>query len=138
MSKLRSAGWQVPTELDPAYSFRVYDTRLDKPWLQGLLGEIPAPEPMFVVGGDFLTHPHLEDFVALNPLRLARWGPTEKNACHIVVPPRPHQAAWLTRAHQQVALEGAGAEFTVACIVSPQCLPLLLGLRCSAALAASD
>ena len=117
VAKLRAAGWQLPTSLSPDYTFRVYDTRISEPWLRGLLKELSAPEHICVVGGDFLTHPNLEDSTALNPLRLTLWGPPDTSAYHIVIPPRPHQASWLTRAHQQVALEGTQAEFTVCCIV---------------------
>ena len=128
VAKLREAGWRVPPDVDPAYMFRVYDTRLNEGWLKGLLGELQAPERVLMVGGDFLTRPDLEDSVAMDPTRLTRWGPSDTNSYHVVVPPRPHQASWLSRAHQQVALEGAGAEFTVCCVVPRDgCGPTLDG-----------
>lgn len=117
VAKLRAAGWQLPPHLSPDYMLRVYDTRLDDVWLRGLVQGISAPEHMVVVGGDFLTKPAVEDSIGLNPLRLTRWGPADLTAYHIVVPPRPHQASWLTRAHQQVALEGPQVEFSICCIV---------------------
>ena len=117
MAKLRSAGWQLPPSLGPEYIFRVYDTRLDQHWLRGLLSELHTPDPLYVVGGDFLTQPHLEDSAALNPTQLARWGPRDASTYHIVVPPRPHVAQWLHRAHQQVAMEANDTVFTVCCVV---------------------
>lgn len=117
VTKLRAAGWTLPPHLPSDYQVRVYDTRLNEAWLRSLIQDINAPEEVFVVGGDFLTQPHLEDFIAMNPLKLCRWGPATSVAYHVVVPPRPHQASWLTRAYQQVALEGAKAEFTICCVV---------------------
>ena len=57
--------------------------------------------------GDFVSIPLRTDAEALDPTCLRRWGPEGEDAVHLVVPPQPHQAAWLARAVQQLPLEGA-------------------------------
>ena len=70
-----------------------------------------------------MTAPLRSDAEALDPVRLRRWGPEGSDAYHIVVPPRPHQAAWLSRAAQQVALEADGSTISVCCIVDRALCP---------------
>jgi hypothetical protein len=52
----------------------------------------------FVIGGDFLTSPHVDDMTALKTGTPTRWGPPGATAYHLVVPPRPHAEVWLSRA----------------------------------------
>ena len=73
--------------------------------------------------GDCLSMPLPVDAEALDPIRLRRWGPQGADAYHLVVLPRPHQAAWLARAAQQVALEAGGSTISVCCIVDRALCP---------------
>jgi hypothetical protein len=117
--KLRASGWTLPDAVADDYAFRVYDTRLEPRWLRDLVPDLrlPAPEAVQVVGGDFMLPTHMEDSVALHPTRLRRWGPSDGAPCHVVVPPRPHLADWLRRAHMQMAQEAAGTWISVCCVV---------------------
>ena len=61
-AKLRSVGWSLPAALPADYMVRVYDTRLEEGWLRDLATELVGIDvDSLVVGGDFLTSPHLED-----------------------------------------------------------------------------
>ena len=118
VDKLRSAGWTLPSNIASDYQLKVYDTRLEPRWLQGLADELGvAPLRTYVVGGDFLTSPHLEDGPALHPGRLRRWGPSGAEPYHVLIPPRPHLATWLQRCHQQLSAEACGTRFSVCCVV---------------------
>ena len=70
-----------------------------------------------------MSKPLRTDAEALDPTCVRRWGPEGEDAVHLVVPPRPHQAAWLARAVQQLPLEGAGSVLTVCCIVDRAACP---------------
>ena len=121
IATLRAAGWTIPATEDAASWIRVYDTRLDPAWLQQCARELTSPKlpRMEFIGGDFLTQPQPRrtEAVALDPVRYRRWGPEGNDPYHLLVPPRPHQAAWLERSRQQLALEVAGMIISVMCIV---------------------
>ena len=121
VGKLRSAGWQLPAEVDDAYLLRVYDTRPDEAWLKEVAAEAAGGRqlPTLVVGGDFLTHPHLEDAAALHPTEMRRWGPPGEAPYRLLVPPRPHQAAWAQRCAAQMKMEAPGTEL-MWCAVVPR------------------
>jgi hypothetical protein len=94
VSKLRAAGWRIAEEVPDSYLLRVYDTRIDPQWLQTLSQELcGGPETGYIVGGDFLSRPHIEDSIALHPTEFRRWGPDGDTPYRLVVPPRPHVAA---------------------------------------------
>ena len=122
---LRAAGWILPDGVAPEEHIRVYDTRIEQHWLhQMVLEAFPgAPSNLKLVGGDFLTRPLLTDTEALNPCRLRRWGPEGIGPYHLVVPPRPHQGAWLERAVQQLPLEDPESAITVCCILDRAACP---------------
>ena len=121
VGKLRAAGWRIPSEVDDKYRLRVYDTRPDLPWLQEVAAEAAGGRqlPVYVVGGDFLTRPHLEDQDALNPLEVRRWGPPGEAPYRLLIPPRPHMAEWAKRCVVQMKLEAPGTEL-VWCAVAPR------------------
>ena len=125
VSDLQAAGWELPAGVAPEEHVRVYDTRIEQHWLhQMVLEAFPgAPSNMKLVGGDFLTRPFLTDTEALNPCRLRRWGPEGIGPYHLVVPPRPHQGAWLERAVQQLPLEDPESAITVCCILDRAACP---------------
>ena len=126
--RLQAAGWALPSGTNPEMQLRVYDTRLDPGWLQRNLRDLcpVAPGRVEFIGGDFLTEPRplRDDIVALDAHRLRRWGPEEVEPYHLVVLPRPHQAAWLERGRQQVPFETAGSVISVLCIVSREHCPV--------------
>ena len=125
--KLRSMGWTLPAEIAADYMLRVYDTRLEEKWFTGLATELGGIDlDGFVVGGDFLTKPHLEDGPAFHSPPIRRWGPAGSGAYHLIVPPRPHLAAWLQRCHHQLAVESPLAVFSVCCIVPRESCPPVL------------
>ena len=113
MSRLRSEGWTVPATVGDDVQVRVYDTRLDRDWLHGVLREMPlgVTKPV-IVGGDFVLPPDKEDRVAMQEGRLERWGPSGAEPCHVVVPPRRHLETWLLRARQQMMIEAVGSWIT--------------------------
>lgn len=54
---LRKEGWSVRTDIGDDYRLRVYDTRLEPRWLEGLLPDLgigSEPANTYVLGGDFL------------------------------------------------------------------------------------
>ena len=107
-----------PPPIPAEYPLRVYDTRLEPRWLHTLIDEVgPAPLPTHVIGGDFLTNPHLDDGAALHPGRLSRWGPAGDAPYHLLIPPRPHLSSWLQRCLQQLPMEAPGTHITVCCVV---------------------
>ena len=120
-AKLRACGWQMPAALPGDYTLHVYDTRLDVAWLGRLLPELGlAAGAPHIIGGDFLQSPYREDAVALHEARegsLPRWGPAGSAPYHLVVPPRPHVAAWLARARKQLDVESKGTWVSVAFVV---------------------
>lgn len=124
-SDLRAGGWSLPASVPAEELIRVYDTRVEQQWLRHLVVEaLPmAPGHVEWIGGDFVTKPLRDDIVGLDPTRLRRWGPAEAGPHHLVVPPRPHQAAWLRRAAQQLPLEDPGTHITVCCIVDRASCP---------------
>ena len=72
VGKLRAAGWSISGDIAAEELLRVYDTRLEREWLAGLLRELhPAlkTEHLTVVGGDLLTKPHKNDSVLGGPLQ---------------------------------------------------------------------
>ena len=117
--KLRAAGWSLPVDLPADYTFRVYDTRLESGWMVRMLPSLglETDSTHFVIGGDFLTKPHVEDAAALQTGTAKRWGPPGEQAYHLVVPPRPHNSVWLPRARQQLLLEACGTWITVLLVV---------------------
>ena len=116
--RLRAGGWTLPAEVSDDYMLRVYDTRLEQQFMRSILAQLPQSNlETIVVGGDFLSKPHLEDSAALDPRHLRRWGPDSSGPYHVCVPPRPHLESWLQRCHRQVPLEAPGTQFTVCCIV---------------------
>ena len=118
VGKLRAAGWTVPAEVPDSYLLRVYDTRIDPQWLQGLAQELSGPGlATFVVGGDFLTRPRVEDAVALHPTDLRRWGPEGDAPCCLVVPPRPHLASWAQRCVAQMRMEAPDTTMLLCAVV---------------------
>ena len=120
MAKLRSEGWSVPTTIADDVVVRVYDTRLNRTWLQGVLRDLQLEvTDKVLVGGDFLFPPDKEDHLALQAGRLDRWGPSGDTPYHIVVPPRHHLEKWIQRARQQVAIEAVGSWITMGCVVPP-------------------
>ena len=121
--RLRASGWRLPEEVSSDYVFRVYDTRLDPTWFRRLLPDLALDGDVYVIGGDFLTRPHLEDVAAMNTHRVARWGPAGPAPYHLVVPPRPHVASWLERARLQLPLEALGSWVTVSAIVPRELCP---------------
>ena len=76
-----------------------------------------------VIGGDFLTSPHVDDMSALQTGTPTRWGPPGANAYHLVVPPRPHAGVWLARARQQLLLEADGTWITMLLIAARATCP---------------
>jgi hypothetical protein len=120
VSTLRAAGWRLPPEVPDDYLLRVYDARVESGWLHDLAAEVTGMQlRTLVVGGDFLTQPHLEDHVALNPKEIRRWGLAGDEPYRIVVPPRPHQAAWAERCAAQMRVEAPGSVL-VWCAVVPR------------------
>ena len=116
---LRAAGWTIPPHLPADYTFRVYDLRLDGGWMTQMLPSLglgTGPEH-YVIGGDFLTQPHVEDAVALQTSTPKRWGPSGDKAYHLVVPPRLHANVWLPRVRQQLLLEADGTWITILLVV---------------------
>ena len=114
--KLRAAGWRVLADVPDIYMLRLYDTRIETRWLAGLAQELignSAPST-YVIGGDFLSQPALEDGAALHPTDLRRWGPAGEDAYCLLVPPRPHVAVWAQRCVSQMRVEAAG---TISCCV---------------------
>ena len=89
VGKLRAAGWTIPSEVGDEYLLRVYDTRIRRDWLVSLAAEVGGGRdlPTVVVGGDFMTKPHVEDGVALHPTEFRRWGPAGDAPYRLVVPP---------------------------------------------------
>ena len=127
VAKLRSLGWSLPKELAADYMLRVYDTRLEENWLHDLASELVGVDvDTFVVGGDFLTKPHLEDGPAFHSPQIRRWGPAGSEPYQLLVPPRPHLAAWIQRCHHQLSVESPTAYFSVCCVVPRHaCSPTL-------------
>ena len=117
--KLRASGWSLPQDLPSDYTFRVYDTRLESGWMTRMLPTLglETGAEHLVIGGDFLTKPHLEDAAALQTSSPKRWGPLGDQAYHLVVPPRPHTNVWLPRARQQLLLEADGSWITILVVV---------------------
>lgn len=124
--KLRALGWEVLDSIPDETVVQVYDTRLRPDWIRGVLVEAGLAGDSLVVGGDFMTKPHLEDVPALNPARLERWGTPGTGDYHIFVPPRPHQALWLQRAQRQLAMEVPTSTITVGCVVPRDALDVSL------------
>jgi hypothetical protein len=124
--KLRAMGWELPDTVSDETVVQVYDVRLQPEWVGSVLAETGLMGESLVVGGDFLTKPHLEDVPALNPVRLQRWGTSGTEAYHIFVPPRPHQAVWMQRAQRQLAMEAAGSTITLGCVVPRAVLDVTL------------
>ena len=121
VGKLRAAGWRVLADVPDTYMLRVYDTRIETRWLAGLAQELignSAPAT-YVIGGDFLSQPALEDGAALHPTDLRRWGPAGEDAYCLLVPPRPHVAVWAQRCVSQMRVEAAGA-VCLLCAVVPR------------------
>ena len=116
-SRLRSAGWSLPEGISGDTPVRVYDTRFPSDWLRQLMAELGPGDPLYCVGGDFISKPFLEDGAALRPGRLSRWIPADSGPYQILVPPRPHLSQWVERCRQQLAVETPGTLFTVCCIV---------------------
>ena len=126
-AKLRSMGWSLPDAVPADYMLRVYDTRLEDEWLRALATEMVGIDvDSYIVGGNFLTQPHLEDGPAFHSSPIRRWGPSGPEAYHIVIPPRPHLAAWLQRCHHQLPVESPAARFSVCCIVPRDACPATL------------
>ena len=126
-AKLRALGWSLPEAVPAEYMLRVYDTRLEDKWLRDLAVELVGIDvDSYVVGGDFLTHPHLEDGPAFHSPPIRRWGPSGQEAYHILVPPRPHLASWIQRCHHQLDVESPAARFSVCCIVPRDACPATL------------
>ena len=119
VGKLRAAGWTIPPEVGDGYQLRVYDERIWPDWLQGLAAEVGGGPglPSYMVGGDFLTQPHLEDAAALHPTELRRWGPGGDAPYRLVVPPRPHVAAWVQRCAAQMRMEAPGTVLLMCALV---------------------
>ena len=129
LGRLRSMGWTVPPCMADTDMVRVYDTRLERSWLDGLLPDLDigaATSNTVLVGGDFLTEPHVEDGIALHPGRLQRWGPPEPREYNLLVLPRPHQQTWVERAHKQLGLEAAGSWLCMLFIVPREACPAML------------
>ena len=106
------------------WMLRVYGTRLEEEWLQAVATELVGVDvDNYIIGGNFLTQPHLKDGPAFHSSPIRRWGPAGQEAYHIVVPPRPHLASWLQRCHNQLAVESPAARFSVCCIVSREACP---------------
>ena len=124
VAKLRAGGWTVTSSIADDVVVRVYDMRLERSWLLGMLPELclEAQEAV-LVGGDFLLPPHIEDHIALQSGRLLRWGPASERPYHVVVPPRPHVEVWLQRARQQLAVEAVGSWITMAVVVPREKCP---------------
>ena len=111
VGKLRAAGWRIPAAVADGYLLRVYDTRIETPWLLEVAREAAGGDlPAVVVGGDFLSQPHVEDAVTLHPTEVRRWGPGGGATYRVVLPPRPHMAEWARRIVMQMPLEAKGAE----------------------------
>ena len=126
-AKLRSMGWTLPQEVAQEYMVRVYDTRLEPQYQQDLATELVGIDvESYVVGGDFLSKPHLEDGPAFHSPPIHRWGPAGSGAYQIFVPPRPHLAAWLQRCHHQLSVESPAARFSVCCVVPRDTCPAVL------------
>ena len=88
VSKLRSAGWTLPTTVKDDQVLRVYDVRMDPTWLRGAVTDLAVPAgPIYMVGGDFSMQPYRDDALALQTGKLSRWGPIEETPVHLVVPP---------------------------------------------------
>ena len=121
VGKLRAAGWRIPLEVADTTLLRVYDTRLQREWMLALALEVCGGRemPTYVVGGDFLTRPHVEDAAALHPTELRPWGPGGATPYRVVVPPRPHVAAWAQRCAAQMRVEAPGTEMLL-CMVVPR------------------
>ena len=84
----------MSSEVSAEYMLRVYDTRLEDKWLADLASELVGIDvDSYVVGGDFLTKPRVEDAEAFHAPPLHRWGPAGDGPYHLLVPPRPHLAA---------------------------------------------
>ena len=128
MAALRAMEWIIPDAVPADTQVQVYDTRLEPAWLRRMVKDIcpTAPARVEYIGGDFLTEPRplREDKVALDVQQLRRWGPDGTEAYHLVVHPRPHQAAWLERSRQQLAMEASGTVITVLCVVARELCPL--------------
>ena len=124
--QLRALGWEVQDSVPDEAVVQVYDTRLQPEWIRDVLLEAGLDGGSLVVGGDFMTQPHLEDVQALNPARLVRWGWPGTSDYHIFVPPRPHQALWLQRAQRQLAMEVPTSTITVSCVVPRGALDVTL------------
>ena len=120
VGRLRAQGWKVPDSIGDEYQLRVYDTRLERRWLLNVAEETSGvnANATLLVGGDFLTAPHLEDAEALRP-ELRRWGPDGSTAVHLVVPPRAHQAVWATRCALQMRVEDPATVCTM-CVLVPR------------------
>ena len=124
VSKLRSAGWTLPTAVQDDQVLRVYDVRLDPTWLRGAVTDLAVPAgPIYMVGGDFSMQPYRDDALALQTGKLSRWGPIEETPVHLVVPPRYHLGVWLQRARQQLGVECLGTWITVGCVVPREACP---------------
>ena len=121
VTALRAAGWMLPATASAEARVRVYDTRLEPDWLRRQVRDFhtTAPGRVVYIGGDLLTEPQplRDDATALNMLRLERWGPPDTEDYHLIVLPRPHQAQWLARGRQQLAVEAEGTVISVLCIV---------------------
>ena len=97
---------------------RVFDTRLEEKWLQDFATELVGVDvDSFVIGGDFLTKPHLEDGPAFHSPPIHRWGPVGSGCYHLLVPRRPHLAAWVQRCHHQLSVESPASCISVCCVV---------------------
>ena len=120
VGRLRAQGWRVPGGIPDTYPLQVYDTRIDRQWLLALATEVSGVDATAtrLIGGDFLTEPHLEDAQALHP-ELRRWGGDGSGAAHLVVPPRAHQAVWATRCALQMRVEDPATLCTI-CVLVPR------------------
>ncbi len=104
----------------------MYDTRLEKDWLTGLLRELhPAlkTEQLAVVGGDVLTKPTRDDAVLEAPCSGGALADRRRTTSSS---PRPHLQRWLDRCHQQLAVEAQKAVFSVCAVVDRDKCPTKL------------
>jgi hypothetical protein len=83
------------------------------------------PDALLTVGGDFLTSPDILDAAALCHDRIRRWGSNDQPN-HIIIPPRPHVAAWIERLQLQLEVEHPQSILSFCCIVPREKCPALL------------
>ena len=92
---LRALGWVIPPEVSDDSLLRVYDTRLEPSWTKSFVRELGPSGPTFVVGGDFMTSPHLADGHVVSQPRVTSWGPAgQVNAIVSCHPGRIRLSGW--------------------------------------------